>query len=244
MIPFDYIIRFSVLLVGLIVGGCMICIPLYHWKVRQFIASSLFTKIIWWVPIFLVLMAILYGGLAVSIPVTLLIILTAIAEFIRNRGYKSTIAVVYFIVFLLTTTHLALWFAWLSGSATLLAAVCLVSVLSDVTAFFLGNYIGKHKLPHWINNHKSWEGVIGQVVGAGIGALLAWWVLGTALPILIVVSIGLASAFGDIVNSIAKRSLLIKDWGQTIPGHGGMLDRMSSLSMALAISFWLLVTYK
>lgn len=241
MMSFDFMIRFSALLISLIIAGCIICLPLYHWKVRQFIASSLFTKIIWWAPIFLVLVAILYGGLSMATLATSLIILTASMEFIRNRGYKSSIAVLYFIAFLFTTAHLALWFTYLPSGATLLGAVCLVSVLSDVTAFFLGNYTGKHKLPRWINNHKSWEGVIGQIVGAGIGALLAWSVLRTALPIPIILFIGLASAFGDIANSIAKRSLRIKDWGQTIPGHGGILDRMSSLSVALAISLWLLV---
>lgn len=237
----DFMIRFSTLLIGLIVVGCIICLPLYRWGVRQFIASSLFIKIIWWVPIFLVLVATLYGGLVAAILVTLLLILVACMEFIYNRGYKSGTASIYFLVFLVSLAHLALWFIYLPGGATLLATVCFISVLSDVTAFFLGNYMGKHKLPRWINNHKSLEGVVGQILGAGIGALLAWWILRTTLPIFIVVFIGLASASGDLANSIAKRSLRIKDWGRTIPGHGGMLDRMSSLSVALAISLWFLV---
>jgi len=236
----DFMFRFCGLLVGLILVGCIMCLPLYKWKIRPFIASSLFTKIIWWVPIFIVLVAILYGGLTVAILVTLFIAFMASVEYIRNRGHKSYVASSYFALFLFLMAHLALWFVYLPGSATLLAAVCVVTVLSDVTAFFFGNYIGIHKLPRWINDHKSWEGVIGQIIGAVIGALLAWWVLQTALPILVTAVIGLASAFGDIVNSIAKRSLRIKDWGQTIPGHGGMLDRMSSLSAALAVSVWIL----
>lgn len=237
---FDFLIRLSALLVGLIVVGCGICLPLYKWRVREFIASSLFTKIIWWVPIFIVLLAILYTGLTGATVVALFIAFVACIEFIRNRGYRSKIASAYFIAFLFLIAHLALWFLYLPGSAILLATVCVVSVLSDVTAFFLGNYIGKHRLPRWINDHKSWEGVLGQVIGAGIGAFLAWWVLQITLPISVVVLIGVASAFGDLINSVAKRSLRIKDWGQTIPGHGGMLDRMSSLSMALAVSLWLL----
>jgi len=237
----DFMLRFSALLVGLIVVGSIVCLPLYKWKLRAFFASSLFLKTIWWVPIFIVLVAILYGGVTVAIVVTLFIMLAATVEFIRNRGYRSNVAVAYFILFLFLMAHLGLWFVYLPGSAMILATACVISVLSDVTAFFLGNYAGNHKLPRWINNRKSWEGVIGQLIGAGIGALLCWWILHTTVPILVVTSIGIASAFGDIVNSIAKRSLNIKDWGQTIPGHGGMLDRMSSLSAALAVSLWLLI---
>lgn len=240
MITYDFMLRFSALLFGLIAVGCSMCLPLYRWNVRQFIASSLFTKIMWWVPIFIILVTVLYGGTAAAAPVTLFIILAACVEFIRIHGYKSSTAVIYFILFLIMVTHLAFWFVFLPSSATLLATVCVISVLSDVTAFFLGNYMGRHRLPRWINNHKSWEGVLGQLLGAAIGAVLAWGVLHTTLPLLLVVAIGVASAAGDLMNSIAKRSLSIKDWGQTIPGHGGMLDRMSSLSAALAIGLWLL----
>lgn len=54
----------------------------------------------------------------------------------------------------------------------------------------------------------------------------AWW---------LILAIGIASAFGDLFNSVAKRQLDIKDWGQTIPGHGGVLDRMSSLSTTFMV---------
>lgn len=241
MITPDFILRCSALVASLIIIGSIICLPLYKWRVRQFITSSLFTKIIWWVPIFTVLIVILYGQTFAAILVVLFVIFAASKEFINNHGGKSTIARIYFLAFIFLVAHLALWFVFLSGSATLLAAVCFASVLSDVVAFFMGNYTGKHKLPRWINNHKSWEGVFGQLIGAGVGGLLVWLILQVPLPAFVVGSIGVASALGDIVNSIAKRRLRIKDWGQTIPGHGGMLDRMSSLSAALAASLWLLV---
>ncbi len=246
MMTVDFLLRLSALLIGLIVVGCLMCLPFYKWKLRAFFASSLFTKIIWWVPIFIVLLIILYTELAGAVGVTVLIMLVASWEFIRNRGYTKWFASLYFLIFLLMIAHLAGWFLYVPdvpgvpGTAILLAAVCVVSVLSDVIAFFLGNYMGRHKLPGWINNHKSWEGVLGQILGAGVGALLVWWFLQVALPISLVVLIGVGSAVGDVMNSIAKRSLQIKDWGQTIPGHGGMLDRLSSLSVAIAVSLWFL----
>ena len=55
--------------------------------------------------------------------------------------------------------------------------------------------------------------------------------------VILAVLIGLASAMGDLINSIVKRRLKIKDWGNTIPGHGGILDRMSSLSFAFIAAY-------
>lgn len=132
----DILIRFSLLLVGLIVLGSIACLPLYKWNLRRYGASPLFTKVMWWIPIFGVLLAILYAQLSAAIIVTLFVALTAGIEFIRNRGYKSGFALGYFTLFLLLITHLALWFVYLPEGVVLLAAVCLVSVMSDVLHSF------------------------------------------------------------------------------------------------------------
>jgi phosphatidate cytidylyltransferase len=242
---FELLLKFSILLFGLIIAGSVLCLPLYSWNVRKLIASSLFTKIIWWGPIFLVLIAVLYGQTALACLTVAAVILLAVKEFINNNGYKSRIATLYLAVFSVLIAHLAIWFLAIPTplSVKTLAAVCVASVLSDIFAFFFGNYLSKHPLPAWINNRKSWEGVIGQLVGAFIGASLAAVILGITLPVLLVVLIGIASAFGDLFNSITKRNVDIKDWGNTIPGHGGVLDRLSSLSYALVVSFWYIVTF-
>jgi len=240
---FELLIKLSSLLVGFIVVGSLLCLPLFKWKLSALLTSSLFTKIIWWGPIFIGLLAVLYGGVVFAMAVTSIIIAVALFEFIRARGHTSTVASIYMTVFALSTLHISLWFLIFpyNVAVPLFASVALISILSDVCAFFFGNYLGVHTLPKWLNERKSWEGVLGQIIGALIGGCFAIFFLGISISWLFVFIIGLASAFGDLFNSAAKRSLAIKDWGATIPGHGGFLDRLSSLSIALAISFWFLV---
>ncbi len=235
----ELLLRLSVILVGFIIVGTAACLPLYRWNVRDLLASSLFVKILWWIPIFLVLILILYGGLTVAIAVTAVVILLGLREFIRNRGWSQRFASLYFILFLIWTAHLAWWYTLPESLATpLLIAVAVMSVVSDVCAFFFGNYLGHHNLPHWLNRRKSWEGVAGQIIGAGIGALLAIFFLSIPLSLGLILAIGVASASGDLINSAAKRSLSIRDWGRTIPGHGGVMDRMSSLSLSITVAYW------
>ena len=110
---------------------------------------------------------------------------------------------------------------------------CLASVFSDVIAFFFGRYLGRHRLPGWINRGKSWEGVLGQLIGGVLGVFHLGMLFGTQPTLLAGLVIGVASAVGDLVNSIAKRIAGSEDCGSTIPGHGGVIDRFCSLNIAL-----------
>ena len=239
---FELLIKLSAILFGFIIIGSILCLPLFKWNLRALLASSLFTKIIWWGPIFLILIAILYGGTLVAVLVTVVVLALSLNEFIKNKGQKSPIALTYFVLFAIWWAHLAGWFLLLPFplSVQMLASVAVISVLSDVCAFFFGNYLSKHHLPGWLNNRKSWEGVLGQIVGAIIGGLFVIYILNISISPVLILLVGIVSAIGDLANSAAKRSLSIKDWGNTIPGHGGVLDRLSSLSLALAASFWFL----
>ncbi len=208
-----------------------------------FIRSSLWTKIVWWIPIFLTFLIILNGGLLPAVAVTVCLIIQAVREFTYNQGWKNQYALLYFWGFIIAIVHLGLYFFALHAAQAVIAlvVVCFASVLSDVCAFFCGTYLRKNPLPIWINTNKSWEGVAGQIIGAIIGYTIIYLVTGFGNLWLLALCIGIASAIGDIANSVAKRALNIKDWGQSIPGHGGVLDRFSSLSVAIMITFW--ITY-
>jgi len=239
---FDILFKLSVFVVAMVVIGSVLCLPLFKGDVKKLLASPLFVKIIWWLPIYLVLVAVLYGEFWSALFLTLALLLLAAREFARNKGLATPISRWYLAVFLLATAHIVIWFAALpvETAAYLFAGVAITSVMSDVTAFFLGNYAGRTKLPSWLNNRKSWEGVLGQLIGAGFGGIVAISV-GIDMPLGLIAVVGVASAVGDLINSAAKRSLRIKDWGNTIPGHGGVLDRLSSLSLAVVASFWFIV---
>lgn len=112
----------------------------------------------------------------------------------------------------------------------------LMAVLPDSGAYFAGRYFGKHKLAPVISPKKTIEGVIGGVAAGIVGMLLygliLWLGFGLTVNFGYAVIYGLAgsvaSVFGDLCFSVVKRQTGIKDYGNLIPGHGGILDRFDS----------------
>jgi phosphatidate cytidylyltransferase len=114
----------------------------------------------------------------------------------------------------------------------LLIATFLSIALGDIAAFFIGTRFGKHKLAPSISPGKSWEGFVAGVFGslAG-GALFAGLLqdLTLAAGLGIGAIVALLAPAGDLVESLAKRELGIKDSGRLLPGHGGFLDRLDAI---------------
>ncbi len=112
-----------------------------------------------------------------------------------------------------------------------------MAFLSDTGAYFAGLSFGKHKLAPVISPKKTIEGVAGGVVGAILGVCIYTWVLETFFSMevnyaaaIIYGMVGSAGAvFGDLCFSVIKRQTGIKDYGNLIPGHGGILDRFDSM---------------
>lgn len=112
-----------------------------------------------------------------------------------------------------------------------------ISFLSDTGAYFAGRFLGKHKLAPQISPNKTVEGMIGGMVAAVLGVLLYCFVLqklwSFSVNFLYVPVYGilgsLGAVFGDLCFSAVKRQTGIKDYGNLIPGHGGILDRFDSM---------------
>lgn len=236
--PLDLTVRLIMLFLLLFIVGTLLCLQLYKWNFKRFFSSLLWTKIVYWIPIFSLFLIVLHVGPWAALGVVIILIALGLREY-RNAPSRGWLVSAYLLFFIASTFALFPIFVILDAdtSINLLIVVCFASVLSDVFAFFLGNYFGSTKLPSWINNRKSWEGVGGQIIGAFVGFIIVSFVIPTSYPWMLALCIGSASALGDIFNSIVKRSIGIKDWGTTIPGHGGILDRFSSLSSALLVSF-------
>lgn len=108
--------------------------------------------------------------------------------------------------------------------------------LSDTGAYCVGSLIGKHRLFERISPKKSWEGSIGGGIVSLASAFVfaqyffflnVWQWMGLALVVVIF------GTWGDLTESLLKRQLGIKDSGNILPGHGGMLDRFDSALMAI-----------
>lgn len=103
---------------------------------------------------------------------------------------------------------------------------------SDTGAYFAGTFLGKHKLFERISPKKSWEGFAGGAVLALIfayGLSQFFFSLNLTQWLIIGVIIIIGGTFGDLVESLLKRSIEIKDSGNSLPGHGGFLDRFDGL---------------
>jgi phosphatidate cytidylyltransferase len=131
------------------------------------------------------------------------------------------------------------------GAARVLTFIATV-VASDVGGYAAGVLFGKHPMAPSISPKKSWEGMAGSVLACmGIATLLIalwlggpWWaglVFGAAIAV--------SATLGDLAESLIKRDLGIKDMGDLLPGHGGLMDRLDSLLPSAAVAYLLLALF-
>ncbi len=124
-----------------------------------------------------------------------------------------------------------------------IVAFIAATVASDIGGYAAGVLLGKHPMAPTISPKKSWEGFAGSLVvgiGTGVGTVTIaldgdWWV-GVILGVAGVVF----ATLGDLSESLIKRDLGIKDMGDLLPGHGGLMDRLDSL-IAVAPIAWLVL---
>lgn len=121
----------------------------------------------------------------------------------------------------------------------LMIFLILVVQSSDVLQYVWGKLFGKHKIAPKLSPSKTVEGFVGGVVSASVlGGLLYWLTpFNPVQSVLMSLLICLMGFLGGLVMSAMKRSMGVKDWGNMISGHGGMLDRMDSLCFAAPIFF-------
>lgn len=155
------------------------------------------------------------------------------------------------------TIFLGCWIVFLASFAILLvnregdgvAALLAVSggaIIGDIGAYVVGRLFGRTRIAPTVSPNKTWEGLLGGVVTSGV---LAWFVL----PIIdgelfadpqdaavIAAVAALAGFFGDLAESMVKRDLGLKDLGRLLPGHGGVLDRIDALLLALPVGYYAL----
>ncbi|MFR9602512.1 MAG: phosphatidate cytidylyltransferase [Rikenellaceae bacterium] len=190
-----------------------------------------------------------FNSSALSIPIALFIMLLVPLTFIVEllKGRKN--AIVNIALTLMPLLYIAAPLALLAGipiqisggvwSPIVMLAYFVVVWSNDVFAYLFGVTLGRHPLCATISPKKSWEGFVGGVIGSiATACLVANFVGGDmALWIGIAIVATTTGVLGDLVESMFKRSVEIKDSGSLMPGHGGWLDRFDSLILSAPFVF-------
>lgn len=140
-------------------------------------------------------------------------------------------------VFVLLPTWLSVVFlrAQPEGEWLILLMVVVVAC-ADTGAYFTGMAYGKRKLAPAVSPGKSWEGFWGGFASCAVLALLVgWWQGDLLVTLAIILPVALVSVLGDLLESMVKRHRGIKDSSQLLPGHGGFLDRVDSITAAAPV---------
>ena len=147
----------------------------------------------------------------------------------------------------------AAWFAlmrFLSQGGLMLFSVLFVVWIADTAAYFVGRAFGRRKLAPHISPGKTWAGVIGAILAVLIVAFTIWQFIpgsriysndlfaatGPAFALLLLALLVASSIVGDLYESLLKRQAGVKDSGQLLPGHGGVLDRLDAMVPVLPLA--------
>jgi phosphatidate cytidylyltransferase len=127
----------------------------------------------------------------------------------------------------------------------LLLFALVITWVGDTAAYFVGRSMGKNPLAPHLSPKKTWEGTVAGFLGSLIVALIFARFISVPLPhLLAMAAVGnVAGQVGDLLESAYKRSAGIKDSGSILPGHGGVLDRIDALILAIPVVwyYWILI---
>ena len=147
------------------------------------------------------------------------------------------------IIFYLTVPLLCL--AWLHyQTEAYVLWLVLVVAATDIGAYFVGRSIGRHKIAPKLSPKKTWEGLAGGMLLAGVAGFYAAPYLEIEVGLVLAPCLAVLAQTGDFFESYMKRMAGVKDSGHILPGHGGLLDRFDGLlfvapTMALLVFLYL-----
>jgi phosphatidate cytidylyltransferase len=183
-----------------------------------------------------------------SFPVAAGMLLIMIARLFSSRpvnGALEDVAVTFLGVF-----YVAMLFAFQVAIRTgddgkqWLVFLYFIIWASDIGAYSIGIPFGKHRLYEKVSPKKSIEGLLGALVAASAMALLCrvWFMppISAVEAVMVALMLGVVGTIGDFAESLFKRAAGVKDSGDFIPGHGGILDRMDSMLFAAPVLFYYL----
>lgn len=189
-----------------------------------------------------------------SLPLLYFVVISLIAIMMNDsqRGFYHAavslfvaIWVIFGICHIILLSHLN---NRIDSSRSLLLLIILAVSLSDIGAYIMGNtfrrlhLLDAYKIAPDISPNKTYIGVIGHILGAGLGIAILFFAIKHYLPlfqwVIIAIMIGVFAMIGGFTNSLFKRYYEVKDSNPLIPGHGGVLDRIDSLMRVVVILYY------
>ncbi len=174
----------------------------------------------------------------------IVVILLLLGLFLKNHAIQQLSSNAFAFIWIAGGLTLFISLGWFGENEKYLAEQPLLLLIMiwvfDVSAYLTGSLIGKHRLAPRISPGKSWEGFFGGMVMNALAAVLIYnytGILELYLLITLSVLVSISSTAGDLLESKLKRIATIKDSGQLIPGHGGILDRFDSLLFAAPVYY-------
>lgn len=149
------------------------------------------------------------------------------------EGVTERLGLAFFgIMYLGLTLPFFGWLRELPHGRTLLFMSLSAAALCDTAAYFIGKGIGRRKFAPLTSPNKTWEGFFGGFLGSVLGVFIfryiGWPELNLSHVLCLGILIGLVAPLGDLIESMIKRDYHVKDSGDVIPGHGGVLDRIDA----------------
>jgi len=160
----------------------------------------------------------------------------------QNSDLKKHLIGIFVIVFFLS--HL-IWLRGLDKGRLLVFFLLTIIFSGDTFAFYGGKIFGKHKLSPKISPGKTQEGAILGLIGSILGALVFAFFFFPESSCLVIIFLagiaGILGQLGDLWESVLKREAKVKDSGNCLPGHGGVLDRLDSLFFSAPFLFYVII---
>jgi len=193
---------------------------------------------------------------AVSVP---LVIITGLYRKTDTKPFDAIAQTLFGVVYVALPSSLMLFSAFIFGgppaliggmfpdfSPAIVAGFILLIWANDTGAYLTGITLGRHRLMERISPKKTWEGLIGGIAASLLASLIVFKLFGTigkADWMIVSVIVSVAGTYGDLAESMLKRSVGVKDSGNIMPGHGGFLDRFDSLLFSFPLVFIYLLLF-
>lgn len=156
--------------------------------------------------------------------------------------YQDATASAFVLIYLGGFGGVAMLMLRAESGAYQVASFILLTALSDTGGYLVGSLIGKHPILPKLSPRKSWQGLAGSILFAGsfgIFVIPLWFGISSEQGLILGISLAVVGTIGDFFESALKRDLGIKDFAKSLPGHGGMMDRLDSLAFN-SLAAWIL----